>query len=67
MDTSKQEKFSKEVMSFSDVASNCFVKASKGTFLFLLPCSGRKMKRLIGKQEFAALGSIFGFRKFGHS
>ncbi len=68
MDTSMQGEYSEEIVSFSDIASNCFVKASKGIFVFLLPCLGRKTKKLAGglEPEFVALGSLFGFRKFGH-
>jgi len=65
MYTSMQEEFSERAVTLNDVTLNCFIEASKGIFLFLLPCSGKKLREFTGNMEFMALGRIFNYRKFG--
>lgn len=51
------------VMPLSQLAQDFSDRSRAGGFMYILTCSG-KLKEYTGK-KFAALGSIFGFRKFG--
>jgi len=63
MFSSVKDKDIRAFMPFSRLVLEFSEKSREGGFMYILSCSG-KLEEYTGK-KFAALGSIFGFRKFG--